>query len=368
MVKQVFSRIPATFGMVLALVLVAGAGLCRDAAAQPFPELRVWAFPGAYQDSSLIRPTRCVGSFQAPLADSIRQQGRTITVRFLRNRRAEARDDFGGYRIYRMTNTADTTRAVLIRRFSRNAGDERLWNFSVIDTLSLQYRCGGQVVHDSVVTFIDADSSGNFVKVCRRVDQFGRCLSIGDSILVLQAPPGPHDGVRTWYSITYEGRNTSDNTYEDLFVPGRDVFDNYARCTTPGDSTTCPIINVNHKALNVSNGTPQDPFRRAVEPTRGPQADLELVRVVPNPYRAQESWDQTGGHEVHFINLPSRATIRVYTVSGDLVAEILHNDPVRDFARWDLKNENGRDVASGIYMYRVETDTFEVQNRFVVIR
>jgi len=41
---------------------------------------------------------------------------------------------------------------------------------------------------------------------------------------------------------------------------------------------------------------------------------------------------------------------------------------VRDFERWDLKNANGRDVASGIYMFRIEADAFFAQNRFVVIR
>jgi len=41
---------------------------------------------------------------------------------------------------------------------------------------------------------------------------------------------------------------------------------------------------------------------------------------------------------------------------------------VRDFERWDLKNQRGRNVASGIYMYRVESDAFEFQDRFIVIR
>jgi len=357
--------------LLLALASVAGAGLWSPVHAQiptGFPRIPVWAFPGAFQDSSLVRPNRCIGAFQGPLPDSIAERSRTITVRFLRDRKAEARTDFGGYRVYRMTNLPDTTTAVLIRRFSRQTGDERLWSFSVVDTATLQFKCGGSVVNDSIVTFIDADSAGNFQKVCRVLDRFGRCLSIGDSVVKLVPPPGPHNGVRTWYSVTYEARNRSDNHYRDLYVRGRDTFDNYARCGTPGDTATCPVINMNHKALNVSNGTAANPFVMPVEPTPGPTSDLELVRVVPNPYRATEAWDQPGGHEVHFINLPSRARIRIYTVSGDLVAEIEHNDTVRDFARWDLKNQSGRDVASGIYMYRVETDQFEVQNRFVVIR
>lgn len=358
---------------ILALALGVGApGSASAAGASAFPRIPVWAYPGVYQDSSIYRPNRCVGSFKAPLADSIRERSRAITVRFLRDRRAEARRDFGGYRIYRATSNPDTSQMMLIRRFSRNAGDERTWNFSVVDTATLQFKCLGQVVHDSVVTFIDPDSNGAWVKVCRRVDIVGRCLTVGDSIFKLIPPPGPHDGFLTWYAVTYEARNTTDNLYEDLYVAGRDTFDTYARCATPGDSSTCPMINLNHKALNVSNGTAAKPFADPIEPTAGPTATLQQVAVVPNPYRAHEAWDQAGGHEVHFINLPSRARIRIYTVSGDLVADLDHDENLpgrqRDFARWDLKNANGRDVASGIYMYRIEASGFSFQNRFIVIR
>ena len=105
-----------------------------------------------------------------------------------------------------------------------------------------------------------------------------------------------------------------------------------------------------------------------MEPTGGPTANLETVRVVPNPYRGAEVWDQPGVSELHFINVPNRATIKIYTVAGDLVKQIEHDDPVRDFARWDLKSGAGKDIASGIYIYRVEAGAFRFQNRFVVIR
>jgi len=136
-----------------------------------------------------------------------------------------------------------------------------------------------------------------------------------------------------------------------------DTLDGFARCGVPGDRTTCP--NLNNKLRNLTG---------PVEPTGGPTADLEGVRVVPNPYRGEEVWDPTGGGEVHFINLPPRSTIRIYTVSGDLVRTLHHNDAVRDFERWDLKSEAQRLVASGIYMYRVEAGSFSFQNRLVVIR
>lgn len=371
------ARRAAWWCAMLAIVGVAGVASAQECdfgfpSGRPaFPKIPLCAFAGAYQDSSLLEPSTCLGLWKGPLPDSVKKQPRTITVRFLRDRVAEARSNFGGYRIYRVFNSPDTTFMVLLRRFSKQRGDERTWNFSTVSTdttdlggglrsVALNYRCSGLIVHDSVVTFVDPDSVGNFVKVCRlRRPQDGidgACLSIGDSVFVLRPPDGPHDGFRTWYAITYEARNTGlDANYEDMFVP--DTTGVIGPCAVPGDKTTCP--NLNHKAYNITG---------PVEATGGALPDPDRVAVVPNPYRARETWDQPGASELHFINLPGKATIKIYTLSGDLVAELEHDDVTRDFARWDLKNQDGREVASGIYIYRVEAGTFDYQNRFVVIR
>lgn len=333
-------------------------------AASDYPNIPAWSFPGAWrQDAG---------------GDTIVARPRTVTLRWLRDPEAEARPNFGGYRIYRATTFGDTTAMVLLRRFSKQVGSDGLtdsiftWHFPRLDAsnpdLSLR-----------VATFIDPDSSGRFIKVCRRRnppnDPNGTCLSLRDSVMILASPPGPHDGFRTWYSITYEQRNTTDNDYLDQFIP--DTLDSFARCGVTGTNRdSCP--NLNSKAANVSNdvwqpsATSADPdsrfFAKAVEPTGGPPGNVALVGVVPNPYRATEAWNPAGGNELHFINLPAQARIRVYTLAGDLVRDIRRADPVRDFERWDLKNEAGRDVASGIYVYRVEAGSFSFQSRFVVIR
>ena len=291
-----------------------------------FPDIPIWSYPGAYQAGP----------------DSVAERGRTVTVRWLRDPAAEQRRDFGGYRIYRVTNSPDSSHMTLLRRFSTQPGDSVvMWHFPRIN--------GSTPLDQRVATFVDPDSSGNFVKRCRLVDEFGRCASPRDSIWVLMTPPGPHNGFRTWYSITYEGRNINDNTYEDLFVKD-------PACTNP-DTSLC--TNLNNKLANLTG---------PVEPTPGPTENLQQVSVVPNPFRANEAWDSNGANEVHFINLPSEARIRIYTIAGDLVADLQHNDTVRDFARWDLKNGNGQDVVSGIYVYRVESGVFTHQSRFIVIR
>lgn len=308
-------------------LLLATATLFPAAAFAQFPDIPVWSYPGAYHASA---------------TDTITERARTITVRWMRDPAAEARNDFGGYRIYRVFNSPDSARMTLIRRFSKQPADSIfMWHFPNISASTPDAQ--------RIASFVDADSSGNFVKRCRVVDEFGRCVSRNDSIIVLLSPPGPHDGFRTWYAITYEGKNLSDNNYEDLFVKD-------PACTNP-DTALC--TNLNNKLANLTG---------PVEPTPGPQENLQSVSVVPNPFRAGEAWDVGGGNEIHFINLPVEARIRVYTLAGDLVADLQHNDTVRDFEAWNLKNGQGQDVVSGIYIYRVESGVFTHQSRFIVIR
>ena len=350
--------------LILVLALLASTGVRPCAAQSDYPNIPVWSFSGAWHPGAD--------------GDTITEKPRTVTVRWLRDPYAEARPEFGGYRIYRATTFGDTTRMVLLRRFSKqflpwpNIGDSLfMWHFPPISPATPEAQ--------RVATFLDPDSSGRFVKVCRlrrpQEDPNGACLSLRDSVLILIPPPGPHDGFRTWYSITYEARNTSSYDYHDLSIP--DTLDGFARCgTTHTNRDSCP--NLNHKAANVSNdvwrprNASADPdshfFARAVEPTPGPKENLGQVGVVPNPYRATEAWNPGGGHEVHFVNLPPRAKISIYTLSGDLVRELEHADQVRDFERWDLRNGAGRDVTSGVYMYRVEAESFTHQSRFIVIR
>ena len=349
-----------------ALVGMTGAATPAGAA-NTFPRIPVWAYPGAFQDvAHTVYPytTVCAGLAPGSLPDSVRSAPRTVTLRFLRDRVAEARPDFGGYRIYRVINTPDSTQMVLIRRYSKQLDDERFsWFMSTVDPTTLQFKCGGTVVNDSVATFVDPDSSGSYQKICPNLNtRTNRCLA--DSVFRIVIPPGPHDGFLTYYSVTYELLDVAaEKTREDMFVP--DTTGIIGPCTNPADHRTCP--NLNNKLANLS---------APVTPSGGPTRDLERVLVVPNPYRAREEWEVGGNHDIHFVNLPERAKIRIFTVAGDLVRELDHdarasgNDitSVRDFERWNLKNADGRDISSGIYVFRVESDVFSFQGRFVVIR
>jgi hypothetical protein len=85
--------------------------------------------------------------------------------------------------------------------------------------------------------------------------------------------------------------------------------------------------------------------------------DLSAVHPVPDPYYVTNALETSPrGKVLTFIHLPDRALIRIYSLSGVLVAVIPHNDPTGGGeATWDLKSRSGKYVASGVYFYLVET-------------
>ena len=50
---------------------------------------------------------------------------------------------------------------------------------------------------------------------------------------------------------------------------------------------------------------------------------------------------------------PSKATIRLFAVSGHLV-RVIRKDNDAKFLQWDLLNESGLPIASGIYVAHIE--------------
>ncbi|MFQ5631301.1 MAG: hypothetical protein ACE5I1_21220, partial [bacterium] len=110
-----------------------------------------------------------------------------------------------------------------------------------------------------------------------------------------------------------------------------------------------------------------------------PSANFDKdVWTEPNPYIERSGFedfqlpDQIAVENfrvIDFVNVPAKCTIRVFTVDGDLVDTIEHDNPGSSRARWDLLSRNSRPVASGIYIFAVETpDGERKMGRFVVIK
>jgi hypothetical protein len=119
------------------------------------------------------------------------------------------------------------------------------------------------------------------------------------------------------------------------------------------------------------------------------------VGVYPNPYRIGAAWDGSNARsrKIYFHGLPARCVIKVFTLSGDPVA-ILQHDQSEDYNgsnaqwyseyapdptqtrlaggehAWDLLSDSKQGVQAGIYLFNVtDLDQDRVYNgRFVIVR
>jgi hypothetical protein len=117
-----------------------------------------------------------------------------------------------------------------------------------------------------------------------------------------------------------------------------------------------------------------DPIK--VYPSQPVGNSVTGVYVVPNPYLFHAGWEETinGARraKLQFVNVPYNAEIRIFDASGGYVQTVRPNlnldGSQAGTADWNLRNSDGRDVASGVYIYRVEAGGQEKLGRFVVVR
>ncbi len=82
--------------------------------------------------------------------------------------------------------------------------------------------------------------------------------------------------------------------------------------------------------------------------------DIEKINVFPNPYYGFNIVEKNPfSRFVTFNHLPAQATIRVFSLAGVLVRTVEKNDATQ-FATWDLLNESGLPVASGLYLIYID--------------
>ena len=108
-------------------------------------------------------------------------------------------------------------------------------------------------------------------------------------------------------------------------------------------------------------------------------ADKLDVKAVPNPYLVRNEWERHPDfRKLKFINLPSKCTIRIYNLAGDLVRTLMHDETnpaagglpnqYGGDEDWDLLNENTQKPAPGLYIFHVDAGELGTQvGKFVLV-
>jgi len=86
---------------------------------------------------------------------------------------------------------------------------------------------------------------------------------------------------------------------------------------------------------------------------------LEAIRIVPNPYYGFSTLDRSKSDKfVTFRHMPLNATVKIYTLNGDLVKTLYKTssgDPsTSSTLEWNLQNMDNVPVASGIYIALID--------------
>lgn len=92
--------------------------------------------------------------------------------------------------------------------------------------------------------------------------------------------------------------------------------------------------------------------------------NMSDIRVVPNPYVATNRMEPAlvnsalnQQRRLLFTNIPAQCKIKIFTMSGVLVDEIIVDNSVeKGSVHWDLLSKEGLEIAAGVYIYHVKSD------------
>lgn len=107
---------------------------------------------------------------------------------------------------------------------------------------------------------------------------------------------------------------------------------------------------------------------------------LDLIRIVPNPYLAYSQYETSQfDTRIKIINLPNKCTITIFALDGTLIRRLTRSIDVNPATNkkidisegaalsdgeinldssldWDLKNDKGTPVSSGVYIVHIKAD------------
>lgn len=96
-------------------------------------------------------------------------------------------------------------------------------------------------------------------------------------------------------------------------------------------------------------------------------SSLDDVRIYPNPWMPNDNNSDTGTQAtgIVFDNLTTSTTIKIYTISGQLVKE----ESIQESSwSWDGRNAAGNPVFSGVYLYLLSNESETKTGKLTIIR
>ncbi|MCK4532986.1 Ig-like domain-containing protein, partial [bacterium] len=91
-------------------------------------------------------------------------------------------------------------------------------------------------------------------------------------------------------------------------------------------------------------------------------SDLFYAYAFPVPFKPSR-----GDSEIIFVNLSPMATIRIFTLNGELVKKIEHTSG-DTILSWDVTNDHGEKLASGVYLYLIKNEKQSKKGKLMIVK
>ncbi|MES2513404.1 MAG: hypothetical protein V4580_04640 [Bacteroidota bacterium] len=132
------------------------------------------------------------------------------------------------------------------------------------------------------------------------------------------------------------------------------------------------LLNSNNNNYNLYRFSTEDVFTE-INNSEKHKSALDIINIVPNPYYAYSTYEQNRiDNRVRITNLPNKCKIKIFTLNGTLVrtfdrdvsgqeditetkqgSDFVHSKRL-PFQDWDMKNQSGIPVASGLYIIHID--------------
>jgi len=134
---------------------------------------------------------------------------------------------------------------------------------------------------------------------------------------------------------------------------------------------TAALILVSGFSFAMENSAISQQSPGVFKPVVGIGLSVDDVEAAPVPWVPGEGNIRKGtlAQGILFKSVPQEAQIMIYTVSGELVKKIVVTNHIGgDYVSWDGKNNDGADVASGVYIWLAKSDEGKKSGKLIVIR
>ncbi len=113
-----------------------------------------------------------------------------------------------------------------------------------------------------------------------------------------------------------------------------------------------------------------------IDMTKQKEDYVEKPYVVPNPYMGQASFELApyaekgrGDKRIEFRALPYNATVRIYTITGELVQTLHQDGGFQGNIAWNMRSKDNLEIAPGLYIYHVEAEGLDdFIGKFAIIK